>query len=81
MERDEEGSSGNPEHQGHGIGKTLERYVETEAIQYPADIIVVPSSFTAHDFYHKLGYVDDDQNRENNDTINIWMHKELKKRT
>lgn len=67
-----------PEHQGCGIGTDLVKYAEREALTYPADTIVVPSSLTAHEFYKKLGYVDDDQTDDIN-AINIWMYKALKK--
>ncbi|MEU4620262.1 GNAT family N-acetyltransferase [Actinoplanes sp. NPDC023801] len=47
-----------PRHHGHGIGRQLMRHIEALAAADGFDDMETGASITAHDFYHRLGYVD-----------------------
>jgi GNAT superfamily N-acetyltransferase len=47
-----------PRHHGQGIGRRLMRHVEALAASDGFDHMETGASITAHDFYHRLGYVD-----------------------
>ena len=66
-----------PGYQGHGIGRLLVQHVERQAEKHPSHTMVVPSSLTAHGFYKKLGYEDEEPTIDPK-AINIWMSKQLK---
>lgn len=66
-----------PDYQGRGIGKSLVQHVEMHAKEHPSHTMVVPSSLTAHGFYKKLGYADEEPTVDPQ-AINIWMSKRLK---
>jgi GNAT superfamily N-acetyltransferase len=47
-----------PRHHGHGIGRQLMRHIEALAAADGFDHMEAGASITAHEFYHRLGYVD-----------------------
>ncbi|GIE34876.1 GNAT family acetyltransferase [Actinoplanes italicus] len=47
-----------PGHHGQGIGRRLMRHIEALAASDGFDHMETGASITAHDFYHRLGYVD-----------------------
>jgi GNAT superfamily N-acetyltransferase len=65
-----------PGYQGRGIGRLLVQHVERQARKHPSHTMVVPSSLTAHGFYKKLGYLDEEPTVDPQ-AINIWMSKQL----
>jgi GNAT superfamily N-acetyltransferase len=47
-----------PRHHGHGIGRRLMRHIEALAAADGFDHMETGASITAHEFYHRLGYLD-----------------------
>ena len=63
-----------PEYHGNGIGRQLIEVAEGYVMEQGGKTIKIPSSITAHGFYHKLGY-DYMNGTEPDADGTIWMHK------
>ena len=66
-----------PEEQGKGIGRLLIEKAEEYIKEQSGKIASIPASITAHGFYNKLGYEDDNEKEPHPDGY-IWVKKEFR---